>query len=399
MKKVYVVLTVVLSAVATMLSGCALTVNNKIDKVKKIPVNGDYILCSSLVACKGEETTEFVEIVYDSLKENGIKPAVSDNNARVGGLFIDDKYYFKCKYSNEGVGTRDEYGLYPEYEFKFAIGVIDLSEFTVNVIRTAEFTEDKYYSPYDLYGVDIFEKNGKIFFSVFNNFLLSLDSATGQTEEYSAKGINKSYITDEWYAAAGVGGCITVSPSGAVYKTKTAAPQDYELIFSADYCLLFSEFGDYDKTNCIAIDCRTGEFTDEEEMMQLENSHSLLLGKYKGYPIDINGITYYAKAYRESIEFSKDNDEVGFTLNISDLREKSDEFVEIEAIFEKELYFGGVVSGNGEIYIYAKNDESFFGLYSGASVTACFLYDFENRSFEYIGWLPVYSSLSYVVKL
>ncbi len=349
LKKYRFVLTVIVFLCALIiLPSCIVT---KTNKAKRIGVYGDYIVAGSNAVTRGRKQTLLTEVALRAVKKAGRKEN-SGSLTSLTGEYRGNYYFFICKYYQENTGNKAPSG-YSYFKTEYAFGVIDIVGLKSRIYRIIETLEDGAGSGIRNLSVDKF----------------------GDTVVYTAES-----------------GSFEIVKSNCLENTSVnlTVENGYSLYYAYGNVFLFKDVG---SGKFYAVDYITGETADTAGI--LEKAAEERLKEY-------NGKKYVCEVNDDFINIDEYGTDGGFSVTVSELREKSEEFRRVEEIFGVELTFGEVLILNGEIYLSARYlDTGMFGMaaYSNASTVACFLYEPELSEFKYIGWLRANSVLENVIRL
>lgn len=388
-----IVLTAFISLIifaATIFSSCSLIGVKRLDK---IAVNGDYTFVSNYGVTHNGKDKQFEKSIKSALKSNGEKvyepryspSVVAYNN---GKLFFTYNYYNKS--------LTDDWD--SDYTRKFCAGYVDVADLSVYFLGCYQYT-----IPYSSNGLltrlvgdalVLFHREGLI--EIYN---ISTAEKSGE--------ITAEYLSGYDYSSKE---CNPDSPEIAFYKSQTGkmifidgecAIKEVSIDFgesditkfygfTSDYLLFYSSSGE--DIDIAAYDRQTYSLADDETAQAVREEIDNYNSSSK---VEYGGETYTYSVSDEEIVFKSQSGEQT-TLTITDLRVSSEELRKVEEIFGGELSFKQVEAANGELYIVAKNDESFFGMVMFSHVTPPIVFKYDmNGTFEYIGR----ASGSYVVTI
>ena len=364
----------------TILSACNVTAK-MINELDKIPTNGDYTFVSSYgVTHKGKDY-EFEKLINSALKSNGEK-AYNQGHIAIEA-YNGGKLYFSYNYYNKTL-TDDYRG---DALRKFCAGYVDINDLSVHFFGFYKHTK-----PYFSIGLIGYQAGKFLILIHCEGFVEIYDTSTAEKSgEISAQYLkdcqfdykkSKSDCDEIAFYQSETGEMLFIDGEGAFtevlidfgesgIKTFYGFTKDY-LLFCSSSSININEA--YDRQTYSRTDKKTA-ITMREQIDNYDNSPK----------VEYAGESYTYSVTDEEIIFKSQSGEE-MTVTMSTLRESSKELRKVEEICGGELWFRQVKAANGELYLIAQNDESFFGtvLFSHMTPPIVFKYDM-NGTFEYIG--------------
>lgn len=355
------------------LVGCGSQTKEKLSKLRKLKSNPEYYFVGDAGITKNNESINYVSEILKQVKKDK-KTVTRDNGYLDSYIFSNDRIYFIYDYywsGNEKIDyskTTNSYclGYYDLVNFKLII-LEYFEEINVQIkIKLISVLSDNIYIKYDnkLKQYNISEKK-------------FVDEYT-----YSNEVINIAKQTDNSFA-------IKTNHNVTVYtknkKYQFSSEMDINFFFIYDEKIVFLKYNNLDMqtTPREGFNLSNNNKLSEEELSNLINDFIEINSLLYEYDSDLYKIDYD----EEVVEFIKIGSEEKKTITINNFKEKSEEYKIItQEIFNKECFISKVIVQGDDVFIIVRNDDSFFGYYSGAIPPLIYKYDFTTEDLTYLGY-------------
>lgn len=388
-KSIFTTLIFLVILCTILLSSCAaFTVPAKMNKLQEIPTDGDYTFVGGNGITRGGNRTLYADKIKKKLSALGVKRYFANEDPDTVE-YLNGKIFFVYRYYERMLEKVDGEPQY--YEQKFCTGYMDAATLEVEILSTYEFIDEANRTLVSLRVVG----NAAIFYSKEGQIEI-YDSITGEqlpSPESILPNAQTLLIADgsaeRVFYAVGESELCFVDSDGNFIEIEVdlgdfeardlyAFTADYVIFYNYDYDINEYVYAVYDRTNYARADEETTAKV-VDGVKNRDRSPTVWYGD-KAYTYNLT---------EEQIIFSTEGEE-DIVVDIQTLRESSGEFAKVEEIFGCELSFSTVKYANGEVYIIARNSDSFFGTYSHATPPIVFRYDF-GGNFTYVGYSNSYS--------